>query len=242
MFSLPLPFLPAAFLSESRLHHQSLWNLGLALSWENKGKFLHYSKKPSTGQFLTASDYLSELKFLGSVGEARKRWNRWRGGELSPDMPLTYLVPSVLIVALGRMCLRGNNTYLSRCSQRFMDMPQISLTFLTSLVTPQENESGSCFFSRDFVFRSRDDRGNFGQLLLISLTFLPVYFVGGNKIEVAWGPHIRQLKGSYLFSSQTSPMKSRFASERLNPWIQMIHEGVDYLHHLALFAAILLRS
>ena len=162
MFSLPLPFLPAAFLSESRIHHQSLWDLGLALSWENKGEFLHYSKEPSTGQFLTASDYLLELNFPSSIGEDRKGWSRWRDGELSPDMPLTYLVPSVLIVALGRICLRGDSKYLSRCSQRFTDMPQISVTFLTSLVTQQENESGCCCFSRDLVFRSRDERGNFG--------------------------------------------------------------------------------
>ena len=54
----------------------------------------------------------------------------------------------------------------------------------TSLVPPQENESGSCCFSGDLAFRPRDERG-FWMAPTHFPNFSPVYSVGGNKIELA---------------------------------------------------------
>ena len=85
-------------------------------------------------------------------------------------MPLTHLVPSVLIVALGKMCLRGNSKYLPRCSQRFMDMPQISLTFSQAWFPHRRTRVASAA-SQEILRLDQEMKGGSGWLLLVSLTF-----------------------------------------------------------------------
>lgn len=69
-------------------------------------------RKPPQDNFLLRLDLL-ELNLLLINREARKEWSRQRDRELSPDMPLglgippTYFGPSVLLVALGKMCERA---------------------------------------------------------------------------------------------------------------------------------------